>query len=440
MAKLTRRDSGKPGPRRPNGTGSVSLRPDGAFDVRVTLPGGRRRRRILRPKPGETELQHRRRAEAAAGELLADAAAGLTVPSGHTTVAGYAAHWLERENARSVAGRGLAPSTVSFYEQVLRYYVVPHVGSRPLPDLSIVDVEFMMDSLVAAGRSPRTVQAARNSLGRLLRAAKRDGLIVKIVTDDASRVRRTIGDDETASSKALDPDDVRRLFEVAAGTRWEPILAILAFLGVRRGEALGLSWRDVDLDAATVQIRRSLSRVSFDDGTRLVLSPTKTRSSRRLLHLEPVVVDVLRSWRAEQARQRLAGGAGWGRKWAEADLVFTSPTGNPVDPDGLRHALDKLGQEAGIGHVHPHQLRHSVASVLIANGHTAPEVASALGHSSPAVTLSVYARSFDRASVRALSTVGDALTRRVPDAQGRPSSAVSGSSAGGSREGHAGYL
>jgi integrase len=76
--------------------------------------------------------------------------------------------------------------------------------------------------------------------------------------------------------------------------------------------------------------------------------------------------------------------------------------------------MDRLGREAGIGHVHPHQLRHSVASVLIAHGHTALEVARVLGHSSPAVTLAYYAHAFDRAAVRAVETLADAITAGGP--------------------------
>jgi integrase len=69
--------------------------------------------------------------------------------------------------------------------------------------------------------------------------------------------------------------------------------------------------------------------------------------------------------------------------------------------------LERLGRQAGIGPVHPHQLRHSVASILIAHGHTGPEVARILGHSSPAVTLAYYSHAFDRATIRGVQTVAD---------------------------------
>ena len=396
--------------RRPNGSGSVSLRADGAYDVRISLPGGRRRR-IVRRRPGETKAAHRRRAEAAVGVLQEEATGGHVVPSGHVTVERYADVWIERQEALTAVGRGLAPSTVSFYRQQFKYYVTPHLGSRPLPEVTTADVERMMDALTADGRSKRTVQAARNALGRLLREAKRDGLVASIATDGASRVRRVATEDPT--SKALDPESLRKLFEAAAGSRSEPLLAALALLGLRRGEALGLVWDDVDLDAGVVLIRRSLSRVSGVDGTRLALSHTKTAGSRRHLPMPTLLVSLLRSWRVAQGRERLAAGPCWGGSWHDEDFVFTSPTGAPVDPANLRHALERLGRASGVGHVYPHQLRHSVASVLIDSGHTPPEVARVLGHSTPAVTMQYYAHAFERSTVEAVDAVAAAIGHRV---------------------------
>jgi len=341
--------------------------------------------------------------------MFLEADRGHVVPSGHVTLSSFAQIWLAREEDKSAAGRGLAPSTLSFYRQVFANYVSPLIGSRPLPELSTHDVEDMMNMLSAQGRSPRTVQAARHAVGRVLRAAKREGLVSNVATDHASQVRRSLSDDDGPISKALEPGEIRRLFEAAAGTTWEPLLATLALLGLRRGEALGLSWSDLDLDAAVVTVRRSLSRIRVGNKSELVLAPTKTRNSRRPLPLPPVLVSLLRAWRSEQARQRLRAGSHWSGKWAGEELLFTTPLGTPVDPDNLRHALERLGKEAGIGHVHPHQLRHSVASVLIAHGHTPPEVARVLGHSSPSVTLQYYGHAFDRATVRAVDTVADAI-------------------------------
>jgi integrase len=411
MSNIVRRDSGasKSRTRRANGAGSVSLRPDGACDVRVSLPGGQRRRRVLQRFPEESKTQFLKRAEATADSMLKATDRGHVLPSGHLTVEVYSQRWLKDESEKSEAGRGLAPSTLNFYRQVFTLYVNPLVGSRPLPQLAIGDVETMMNRLAADGRSARTVQAARNALSRLLKAARREGLVEGVATENASHARRTLASEVGPTTKAMEPEQVKKLLDAAHETRWEPLVATLALLGVRKGEALGLAWSDVDLDQGSITIRRSLSRITSNGHSRMLISPTKTKGSRRVLPLPPVLVAILRTWKVEQTRQRLKVGPLWGRLWIEENLVFTTPIGTPVDPDNLRHALERLGREAGVGHVNPHRLRHSVASVLIASGHTPPEVARILGHSSPSVTLMYYAHAFDNASVRAMSTVSDAF-------------------------------
>jgi len=407
MRKLVRTDSpdGTHGTRRPNGSGSVARRSDQIIDVRISLPDGSRRRKIVRRKLGESKAQHSRRAELVAASLVKGMQTGHVVASGHITLNDFVATWLIRESSKSHSGRGLALSTIHFYEQVFKLYVLPTVGSRSLPKLTTQDVEDMMTRLTDSGLSSRTVQAARNSLSRVLREAKRQGLVENIVTQNASSFRRTSRGVQVAASKAISPSDLRKLFDEVRGTRWETLFAVLAILGLRRGEALGLSWNDIDFESRTLSVRQSLSRLVVNGSSRLELTTTKTDSSQRTLSMPDYLEPLLKAKRTEQNREKLRLGENWGRGWASEALVFTTPIGTPVDPDNLRHALDRIGRLAGIGHVHPHQLRHSVASVLIAAGHTPPEVAKVLGHSNPSVTLSVYAHAFDESSISAIRTV-----------------------------------
>lgn len=398
--------------KRPNGSGSIGQRSDDALDVRVTLPGGQRRRRTVKRIDGESAAEHRRRAETVLDSMRSEAQMGQVHPSGHLTVSRYFDLWLEREQSKAEVGRGKAPATLEFYRQQFRYYVNPQLGSRPLPDVSPADVDRMIDALFRAGRSPRTVQAARNALAMLLKSARREGLVARVVTEQVDRIHARVSDSDS-TSKALEPSQVGCLLDAARGSRWEPLIATLALLGLRRGEALALRWSDVYLDQAEVRISHSLSRLRAGDRSRLVIGPTKTAASRRLIAIPPVLVSLLRSWRIAQGQERLKFGVHWGAEWRDEQLVFTTPMGTPVDPDNLRHALERLGRQAGIGHVHPHQLRHSVASVLIAQGHSAPEVARMLGHANPSVTMTFYAHAFEDAMVRAGSAMADSIAQSV---------------------------
>jgi integrase len=171
--------------------------------------------------------------------------------------------------------------------------------------------------------------------------------------------------------------------------------------GLRRGEALGLAWADFDEGAGTLAVRQSVKRepVAPDpDGTypgdirnRVVISELKTARSRRTLYLTPHLVDSLGAHKARQASERMA----LGPDWTDLGLIFPSCVGTPLDPDNFAGALSKLTKQAGLGHWNPHALRHSGASLMLAQGTPLHVVSEVLGHSSISVTANVYAHLFE---------------------------------------------
>jgi integrase len=120
--------------------------------------------------------------------------------------------------------------------------------------------------------------------------------------------------------------------------------------------------------------------------TCLVVSELKTRRSRRTLYLTPQLVDLLRGHRARQAEERLVAG----EAWQDHGLIFPSEVGTPLDPDNFSHRLSALCRRAGLGHWHPHELRHSGASLMLAQGTPLHVVSEVLGHTSIAITKDVY--------------------------------------------------
>lgn len=400
--------------RRGNGSGSISERDDGALIVRISLPNRTRRKAIVRRHDGETKAAHRARAEERLAKLKAEVTNGHTITSGHMTVCAYSEAWLARERALSESGHGKAPNTVDHYRQMFSYYVLPYVGTRPLPDLTVTDVDAMLAALAERSLSRRTIEAARNALGVLLKDARREGLVSRLATEDARMPRRRAGDRKDPRAKALDPEQINALFVAADGTRWHPLLAALAYLGLRRGEALGLRWSDVDFGRGSLSVGQALVRERCRDSSRLALVPTKTAGSERTLSLPTDLATILRAWRTDQARERLACGEGWGDgSWTDEDLIFTTPIGTPVDPDNLRHALTRLGKEAGISNMYPYRLRHSFASFAIEDGHSAPEVADLMGHGNAATTLAHYAHAFSANKSRAIDSVAARYSHRA---------------------------
>jgi integrase len=295
----------------------------------------------------------------------------------------YLDEWLERRR------NDLRPSTLAGYRQAARCYLRPHLGQHRLDELDRRTIERLYAHLLARGGlhdkplSPGTVRLAHVVLRRSLQDAVLDGLI----DENPAAMARTpkhdpyeteLDDDlrvwtaEQAVRFLADVDDhpMRAIWHVALGT------------GARRGEILGLRWRDVELDAAQIRIRRSLTVV--DGITRLL--GTKT-SRNRTLSIGPSVVDALRREQQRQRRHRKTA-ASWDDKW---DLVFTTETGAPVDPMDVTVEFRRLVREADVPVIRLHDTRHTHASLLLQQGVPMKVVSERLGHAKISMTMDVYA-------------------------------------------------
>ncbi len=137
----------------------------------------------------------------------------------------------------------------------------------------------------------------------------------------------------------------------------------------------------------------------------MVLGELKSRRSRRLLYLTPQLVDGLRRHRLRQAQEQLAVGAAW----CDHGLIFPSEVGTPLDPDNFSHVFSRLCQRAGLGHWHPHELRHSGASLMLAQGTPLHVVSEVLGHASIAITKDVYGHLVEGDKRAAAQSISQAL-------------------------------
>jgi integrase len=154
-------------------------------------------------------------------------------------------------------------------------------------------------------------------------------------------------------------------------------------MGLRQGEALGLRWEDVDLEGGLLHVRFQLQRI---DGKGLQLVAPKTKLSRRTLALPPTIAANLRSHKARQAEERLQAGA----KWTETGLVFTTPIGTGLDGPNVTKSFQRLLKKAGLQHRRFHDLRHSCASLLLAQNVAPRVVMELLGHSQISLTMNTY--------------------------------------------------
>jgi len=320
--------------------------------------------------------------------LSASARGGFTEPSKQPTGL-YLVTWLD--------GLRLAPSTVASYRKNVRLHIAPNVGSMPLASLSPVVLDRLYVQLERDGRadhrqgeglSARTVRYVHTIISSALRDAVDAGLIP---ANPAARAHPPTA--KQAASPEMHPWEAKQLAAFLGWAREHSELAaawhVLSHTGMRRGELLGLRWRDVELDAATVTVRRSAGLIrTKGEGADVIEGPTKT-GKPRVVDLDPGTVEVLRSWKRERGSLALV--------LARDDaLVFGDINGHHRQPEHFSRTWNQTVARAirdgvDVPGIRLHDLRHTHATVLLQAGEPVHVVSQRLGHASVVVTLTVYA-------------------------------------------------
>jgi integrase len=332
-----------------------------------------------------------------------------TVPDDRMTVEAFLNRWLTVNLPGSVA-----ESTEDDYNDTVRLHLVPVLGRKRLTKLTVLDLDKLWKAKREAGYSANSVRIMRTILRRALGQAEREGLVSRNVAalSAAPRVRAKEG-------RTLTVDQARQLLGAARDQRIGLAVQLALVYGLRRGEVLGLQWSALDWTAGSIRVTHSVKRIKSRDvsatqRTRLVVSEVKTPKSRRTLALTPELIAKLRQHHARQAQARIAAGS----LWQDHDLIFTTELGTPIDPDHFSHDFSRLCQAAGLGHWHPHELRHSGASLMLAHGTPLHVVSEVLGHASIAITKDVYGHLLEGDRRAAAEAMTRALSEALPAAAG----------------------
>jgi integrase len=401
------------GTRAPNGASSIYLGSDGKWHGRVTvgiLPDGRPDRRHVERKT-EAEVI------GAVRELENERARGSVRKVGQKwTVKSWLDHWLP-----NIAEPSIRWSTYTYYESAVRLYLRPGLGAHRLVKLEAEHIETFYGRLRAEGHNPSTVHQIHRTLRTALNeAVRRDHiwrnpvLLVKAPPLDEIEV------------EPFTVEQAQRILTTAHGRRNGARFAVALALGLRRGEALGLQWRDLDTALGTLTVRRALQRQTWRHGCTdphacganshkvtpcpegckrhrracpppcpkdcsrharacperrgggLVITEVKTRAGRRVLS----VPRSLRNWMAEHGREQDAERRRAGTVWEESGWMFAQPNGRALDPRADHDEWKALLAAADVRDARLHDARHTAATMLLVLGVPPRAVMEQMGWSS----------------------------------------------------------
>jgi len=358
--------------------GHIRQRSKGSWTIWVDLgrdpETGKRKQQTLTVRGSKKDAERELRA------ILSRTEGGAYIRLTKMTVGEYLETWL-----RDYVSTNTAPSTADGYSDIVRTHLIPELGRFPLTALQPLHVQAYYSRMLRCGRrdgkgglSAQTVKHHHRVLYEALKHAVKHGLLIRNVGEAVDPPRP-----DSKEMITLDMDDVHTLLDAAHDTPYYMLFYTALYTGLRRSELLGLRWKDVELDLATLSVVQTLHYVP---GKGYIFREPKTKRSRRLVDLSPSLVLLLREHRANHELEKKL----FGCSVIPDDLVFSYPDGTPLPPNSITKAFHKLAKSLGMPGMRLHDLRHTHATLMLRQGVHPKVVSERLGHSSVAITLDTY--------------------------------------------------
>ncbi|MGD6896074.1 tyrosine-type recombinase/integrase [Bacillus infantis] len=263
------------------------------------------------------------------------------------------------------------------YRILIEKYVNVYFVDVPLSSLKSIHVEDFINKMHEQGYSPATIRKVYNIITNALDYAVDKGLIIKNVAKKA-----TLPKDNKKEMSVWTKDEVNKFLNTAKNDRLYILFVMALMTGMRQGELFGLRWRDINFETSKLTVKQTLAHNGKEFYT-----GAKTNAGNRSIGLSKSLIDKLMEHKELIAKEK----AEMGDSYIDQDLVFCTPMGTPLNAANIRKRLfNPLIEEAGVPQIRFHDLRHTHATSLLADGVNVKVISERLGHSNIKVTLDTY--------------------------------------------------
>jgi integrase len=281
----------------------------------------------------------------------------------------------------------IRPSTYNSYVQHVECHIAPHIGSVKLQKLGGSQINALYAKLAETGAkngkkglSSMTIHHVHACLHKACKDAVRWGHISRNPLDAADPPRKK--GDGTKEMRTWTKEQLKEFLGSVKDKRLSPLWHTIAMTGMRRDEAIGLRWSDVDLEGGRLAVRRALIPINRE----VVVSEPKTVKGRRVIALDPGTIEVLKA----QAARQLEEQDDWDNGWVESGLVFTAENGAALDPESISRYWRQAVKKSMLPQIRLHDLRHTHATLALQAGIHPKVVSERLGHATVSITLDTY--------------------------------------------------
>lgn len=304
-----------------------------------------------------------------------------------------AERWLENKK------KSIEVRTYGSYKDLIEGYIKDELGNFKPKQIKKATIDSFYTKLKEMGLSVNSIKHYKVVLSQIF-----DDCITKGYMKENPCMSIKLPKIEKHELEVLSKDDIKKLVEALDKQEIKYKLAYNLFLltGCRREEIAGLMWKYVDLKNKEIEIAKA---IIYQPGSGVIIKTPKTSSSMRRVAIDERIIELFEEYKVcQDAIKEKAG-----EKWQETDFVFTTRYGLPMHPSTFSHTFTKFLKKNGLPPVRLHDLRHTVASILINEGMDIVSVAHMLGHATPTTTLTIYAHFIDKANKEAMQIMSSKM-------------------------------